>query len=320
MPRKPLEYNATCTAREEISNGLDVFRVRPDDQDAIETFVPGQYTVLGMNHPEKGPVSRMYSIASPPDTLPDYFEYYVRHVDEPESDNPLTHLLFTLQPGDRLWMGKKAKGNFTVEHEVGEDDPRLRICVSAGTGLAPFTSMVFHAHARNKPLNRYLVMQGAKFPEDLGYREQLESIMNPSGQPPRYFPSVSRREMGAPDWPDEALRGRVESHLEPGRIEGLEQRAGLEPGFIRPENAVVFICGLQGTIATATLHLLHRGFVPRELKLRKAIGIPDEVPASLFFEQYDSNPILDLKDEELMNECRRRLAENGVPLEPTPVE
>ncbi|MEQ8819182.1 MAG: FAD-binding oxidoreductase [Sumerlaeia bacterium] len=313
MVRKPLDYKATILEREDIAKDLAIFRIRPEFEGFPETFVPGQYTLLGLNHPEKGSVQRAYSIASPPDDLPDFMDFYVRRVAKPASDNPLTHLLFELGAGDRIYLGSKIRGNFTLEHELGRpDDPRLKICVAAGTGLAPFTSMVFHEHRNGRDVSEFLVLHGASYPNQLGYMREMESIMNGDPDRLRYFPTISRE----PDAPWAFDRGRVETFFEEDKLEDLERRAGLEPGFLTPDNAVVFICGLQGTIASTLTRLLHRGFVPAERKLRRALWIPEDVSGSLFFEQYDAEPILDLKDEELMVDCRDRLERAGVKLAP----
>lgn len=310
MARKPLVYNARVIRRIDVADGLAIFRVRPDEP-YIETFTPGQYIVLGMNHGEKGPVSRAYSIASPPHLLPE-MDFYIRFVKDPATDNPLTHLSFTLNEGDRLFMGPKVRGHFTVEHEVGEADERLRLCVAAGTGLAPFTSMVFeHFHTKG-PTDQYLVLHGASYPHDLGYREEMVALLNRSRPAPRYFPTVSR-DPGNEPW--NGLRGRVETLLQAGRLEELERQAGLAPGHLAPQHAVVFCCGLQGTISGTLVNLLDRGFVPRELKLRNALWIPHDTPASFFFEQYDAEPILDLHDEAMLEGLRERLRHAGVRLE-----
>ena len=114
-------------------------------------FVPGQYCVLGMNNaekPELGSVRRSMSIASAPeDDGP--IEFYVRWVAKPESENPLTHLLWKLKDGDRMYMRPVAAGVFTVKDTVGLDDPRIRVMVAAGTGSAPFVSMVRSELRRN---------------------------------------------------------------------------------------------------------------------------------------------------------------------------
>lgn len=317
MAKKPIEYNATVVRRIDLADGLAIFRVRAD-QPHFDTFEPGQYTVLGLNHPQKGPVLRAYSIASPPQTLPAHLDFYVRYVREPASDNPLTHLLFDLRDGDRIHLGTKIKGHFTVGHELGPDDRRLRVCVAAGTGLAPFASMVLDAVNRGKDPREFLVLHGASYPHDLGYREEMHRALDAGGGARRYFPTVSR-DPGDGAWPADGWRGRVESFFEPEKIVRLERAAGLPPGFLAPRNAVVFICGLTGTIANTLVRLLDRGFVPAELKVRNALRIPRETPASLFFEQYDTEPVLDLANEPFLEECRDRLRRAGVVLDAAPV-
>lgn len=317
MAKKNIDYNATVAKRIDLADGLSIFRVRADEPH-FDTFVPGQYTVLGLNHPEKGPVLRAYSIASPPQTLPGYLEFYVRYVRLPASDNPLTHLLFKLKEGDRIHMGSKVKGHFTVEHALPHGDGRMRVCVAAGTGLAPFTSMVFDEIHRGGDAREFLVLHGASYPHDLGYREEMHRALNPPGKAPRYFPTISR-DPGNGAWPADGWRGRVESFFEPEKILCLEHAAGLPPGFLKPANAAVLICGLTGTIASTLINLLDRGFVPGELKVRNALRIPKETPASLHFEQYDTEPVLDLANEALLEDCRERLRRAGVLLDAAPV-
>jgi ferredoxin--NADP+ reductase len=314
MARKPLELNATLIRRFDLAEGLTIFRVRPEAHD-FQTFEPGQYVVLGLNHPEHGPVQRSYSIASPPQTLPEYLDFYVRYVVRPASENPLTHLLFNLREGDRLFMGPKFRGKFTISSEVGVDDPRLRVLVAAGTGLAPFTSMVFDHLKRLGPTSQYLVLHGASYPHDMGYRAELEAALNSDPTKKRYFPTISR-DPGGDAWPEDGFRGRVESFFGEEKLALLEKAAGLPVGFIRPANAVVFICGLTGTIANTLVRLLDRGFLPRELKLRNALHVPADAPASLFFEQYDTEPVLDVKNEAAMEPYRAQLRAAGVALEP----
>jgi hypothetical protein len=70
---------------------------------------------------------------------------------------------------------------------------------------------------------------------------------------------------------------------------------------------VVLVCGLQGTIGQSILRLAGRGFVPAEKKIRKALEIPETLPASLFFEQYDSDPVIDLEDQQVVARLRADL-------------
>ena len=242
---KPLAYNATLVERVDVTDALTLFRVQPDQMpDKRPWFVPGQYCVLGLNNeerPELGSVRRSMSIASAPeDDGP--VEFYIRFVAKPESENPLTHLLWKLKNGDRMYMRAVAAGVFTVKDTVGVDDPRIRVMVAAGTGSAPFVSMV-RSELRRDPaadLSRWVLLHGASYPADLGYRDELMRLVEVNKL--RYWGTVSRPKE-APDWRGDT--GRVEAFFEPARLADLEQRLGLAPGGFTPENVVIFICGLR---------------------------------------------------------------------------
>lgn len=312
MAQRPVTYNGTITDWQSLTESLAIFRVRQDKP--FETFVPGQYTVLGRNFAETS-VSRAYSIASAPETVADGLEFYIRRVPVPASEQPLTHLLFECKVGDQVWVGPKPRGHFTIEHCVGEHDDRYQIFVAAGTGLAPFVSMALsHRNRHGKVNERHVMLHGCSYECDLGYRAEMEALLNIEGRT-RYIPTISR-----PDSAWTGARGRVETLFQNDGVTELEQRLGFSKGFIRPENAVVYICGLTGTISNTIAALLDRGYIPEERKLRNALWIPAETKGALFFEQYDSDPVLDIKNEELMAALRRRLADAGVRLqEPEPV-
>jgi ferredoxin--NADP+ reductase len=297
MP-KVLEYNATLAGRDDLTDALGIFRVVPDEPFPTEGpwFVPGQYMVLGLNNeeePELAGVQRPMSIASAPED-PSHVEFYIRFVSQPASRNPFTHQLWKRQEGDRIFIRPKAKGHFTVEHAVGPDDSRRKVFVSAGTGLAPFVSIVRSARNRapGRDLGEFVILHGASYDADLGYREELERLAREEGL--HYVPTVSRAAQ-CEGW--SGAQGRAEDQFRADRIDEFEQRAGFAPGELRPDRAVLFVCGLQGTIGASIERLLGRGFVPDEKKLRRALEVPEETPASIYFEQYDSDPVIDLTDE-----------------------
>lgn len=308
---KPQPYNATVVKRENLTDLLAIFRIQPDaapgqDREAVvPEFAAGQYAVLGANNEkesEKGFTRRAYSIASPPGERR-WMDFYIRYVEHPDSDNPLTHLLWEMKEGSRLWVGPKITGFFTLENTIGKEDDRLKVFVAAGTGLAPFVSIIkncmFQEPDTRDILRRFVVLHGASHPHDLGYQEDLQRVMNDVQQ--RYFPTISRPHLN-PDWSGDT--GRVETFFDEEKLETLEKRIGRQPGILVPEKSVVYICGLQGTIAQTLIRLLRRGFVPNEKRLRRALQIPDNLRPSLFFEQYDEVPIIDLKDEEFVRQLR----------------
>jgi ferredoxin--NADP+ reductase len=293
---RTLEYNATLEAKVDMSEVLSVFKVVPDTPiPEGRWFVPGQYLTLGLNNeekPELGSVRRAMSIASAPQQRKT-IDFYIRYVSKPESDNPLTHLLWKLQPGDRLSMTTRAVGRFTIDDTIGLEDKRLKILVAAGTGLAPFTSMVEADIAADPKadLSQYVLLHGASYPPEIGYKERLEQLGRENGL--HYFPTISRPKE-APEWTGHT--GRVEDFFKADRIAGLEEAIGLAPGGLNPDNAVIYICGLTGTIAMTIERLLGRGFVPFHRKIRRALGFDDSVESTIYYEQYDNEPVLKIKD------------------------
>lgn len=299
-----LDYNATLVEREDLSDALAIFKVKPDEPvSGRGWFVPGQYMVLGLNNeakPELGSVRRPMSIASSPQQT-DTIDFYIRYVAHPESDNPLTHLLWAAKSGDRIYARVRPTGHFTVRHCVGESDDRLKVFVAAGTGLAPFLSQVESEVALDPgvSLAGSAILHGASYPNELGYRERLEQLARDNWL--RYLPTISRPKQ-APQWSGDS--GRVEDFFRPQRLEALEAALGLDAGQFCPERVAVFICGLNGTIATTIERLLPRGFVPDNRRFRKALELAEDTPASVFFEQYDSTPIVDVRNEDEVRRLR----------------
>jgi ferredoxin--NADP+ reductase len=280
---KPVVYNATLVGREDLSPSLALFRVLPDEVPPPERpwFESGQYVSLGLNVDDPAAphaTLRPYSIASAPEERR-WVELYIRLASVPESPEPFTPLLWPLRVGDRLYASPKIAGRFTETHTVGAADRRMRVFAAAGTGIAPFVSAARSAAARGRDdlLARMVLLHGASHAHELGYRRDLEALV-PRGL--RYVPTVSRP-ADNPDW-----TGHV------GRVETLFDR---EP--FAPQEAVVYVCGFTGTITSTVERLVRRGFVPEDRRLRRLLQVPEGAPASLFYEQYDTTPIVDPKDE-----------------------
>lgn len=297
---KRLTYNATLTRRVDFTPKLAAFHVRYDEPiDHDPPFVAGQYVALGLNNdakPELGGVRRSMSIASAPEQR-EALEFYIRFVDRPESRNPLTHLLWRMKEGDRIFVTRRPVGKFTLKDTVGESSTRIQVYVAAGTGLAPFLSMIRSRKIRapNADMSRIVLIHGASYPADHCYAEELRCYAAENGL--RYFPSISRPGE-APEWTGDT--GRAEDYFLPRRLEALESAAGLAPGQLTPSTAVVLVCGLQGTIARCVERLARRGFVPFHRKIRRALGLHDELAESLWWEQYDAEPVIDITNEEIV--------------------
>jgi len=157
------QYNATITYFEPTHSDLWVLRVRPDHGDV--SHVPGQYASLALGYWEERVddaedhhlverwdklVRRSYSISSPMFDEHGYLtgavgatelEFYIVLV-PPSHDNVpgLTPRLALKRPGDRIYLGSKVAGRYTLAPVV---DPRTTVLFfSTGTGEAPHNAMV----------------------------------------------------------------------------------------------------------------------------------------------------------------------------------
>ncbi len=307
MALKPIAYNAVLSRRVDHTPELTSFFVTYDQPlEQRPLFVPGQYVALGLNNeavPELGSVRRSMSICSAPEET-EQFEFYIRWVAKPESDNPLTHLLWKMKVGDRMFMTRKPVGKFTVEDTCGATDGRIKLFVAAGTGLAPFVSMVRSLALRDPgaDMSKLVLLHGASYPADICYREELEGYA--ANNRLRYLKTVSRPKEAA-DWKGDV--SRVEDYFVRDRLGDLERAIGLAPGGLRPENVAILICGLQGTIAQTIIRLAHRGFVPFDRKIRKALDVPEAQASAMWWEQYDTEPVIDLENPDIVGQLKSDL-------------
>src|SRR5262249_15622838 len=141
--------------------------------------------------------------------------------------------------GDRIYLRPVPVGVFTIKNTIGEDDSRLRVLVAAGTGLAPFISIIRSELRRKREadVSRYVLLHGGSYGRDLGYRDGLLRLSRSNGL--QYWATVSRpRE--CPDWKGDV--GRVESYFGPANLAKLERRLGLPAGGFTPRTVAVFVC------------------------------------------------------------------------------
>lgn len=155
-------YNATITQFEPTHSDLWVLRVKPDHGDA--SYIPGQYASLGLGYWEdriddavdpdldekwEKLIRRSYSISHPifepsgylaPGDTDGELEFYIVLVRADENHVPaLTPRLALKQPGDRIYLGPKVAGRYTLQSVI---DPSTTVVFFAtGTGEAPHNSM-----------------------------------------------------------------------------------------------------------------------------------------------------------------------------------
>jgi ferredoxin--NADP+ reductase len=302
----PLEYNATIVERVDLTDALSIYLILPDRLPTNPWFSAGQYCVLGLNNlddPALGSVRRSMSIASPPESGGP-IEFYIRWVAKPESKNPLTRLLWRLRRGDRIYIRTVAAGVFTIADTIGIEDRRMRVLVASGTGVAPFVSMVRSEVHRNRgaDLSGWVLLHGASRDAELGYRQELLGLSATNRL--HYWGTISRP-TDTSQWAGDV--GRVEAFFETARLRELERRLNLGPDGFAPNNVVVYVCGLTGTITTTMDRLIERGFIPHAPLIREALGVPSDAKDSLFFELYDPAPLIDVKNPSVVQPLRARM-------------
>ena len=247
---------AKLTYRTDIAPDLSILRIQPADGSLVPEFKAGQFVTLGLQFPGEDKITyRAYSIASPPEERR-YFELYIKLAREPVMGK-FTSALFDLKLGDTMYWRKPA-GAFTLEEKKadGSKDARQLVLVASGTGLAPFVSYILHLRSA-KSDRKVVLLHGAKYAQELGYRDIFEGIANLNGKFV-YIPTVSR--------PDHELSKGWEGRT--GRVETLLSRSGGQSALdnalgqvVNPENSFFHVCGYQGTIDAVVSTLAPLGFV-----------------------------------------------------------
>lgn len=241
-------YNATITLFEPTHSDLWRLKVKPDHGDT--SHLPGQYATLGLGYWEPRVddatdlglddkwlkmIRRSYSISSPMfdehGYLSDYaagdeLEFYIVLV-APTDDNvpALTPRLALKRPGDRIFLGSKVAGRYTLAPVV--DPTRTCVFFSTGTGEAPHNAMVTELlrKGHHGPMvSAVTVRQWA----DLGYRTEHEKLA--ARYPNYHYMPLPTRE---PDFPKTYLQDVITGDM-------LTSHFGVE---LDPETTDVFLCG-----------------------------------------------------------------------------
>jgi ferredoxin--NADP+ reductase len=232
------KYNAVVVAKNALTPDLFIIKVKPDKPSP--EFISGQYVLLGIssNVPRRAGsepefkeskpdrmVLRAYSIASS-GSEPGLLEFYISVV----ANGALTPRLVGLQPGDRLMVGDKIRGFFTLETVPKEH--KTVVLAATGTGLAPYVSML-RRHAVQPYPFRFVVLHGAPRSWELGY---LEELRLQSRYLPRvtYIPSITRTKED-PWWTGDS--GRITRYFQ-GDL--LREKCEVE---FDPAVTSVFLCG-----------------------------------------------------------------------------
>jgi len=250
-------YNAQLEEVTIVNDDLRILRVRADG--GAPFFEPGQYTILGLGfwEPRHEDIpddphtqaelhklcKRAYSMSSPmlddqgfllPPTECHFLEFYVVLIRDAGDHAPaLTPRLFALEPGDRLFVGPKVTGHYTL-HNVKPDDNC--VFVSTGTGEAPHNAMVAQLLS-NGHQGQLVSVTCTRFRHDLGYQQQHHQLEK-QHENYRYLTLTTREEENLdPSAPNYVGKQYIQDYFKSG---GLERDGGL---VLDPEHTHVFLCG-----------------------------------------------------------------------------
>lgn len=188
-------YNAAISHIRAHNEDLWVMKVKPDQP--IDPFSAGQYTTLALGYWEpraddandeidddqrKKLARRSYSVSSSivdretgelVDAHPEDVEFYVVKVRPGEEEIPaLTPRMFTKEEGDRIFMGRKFTGRYTLE---GVELHHKVVFLSTGTGEAPQNAMTAELLRRGHT-GPILNLVCVRYRDDLAYVPEQEIV------------------------------------------------------------------------------------------------------------------------------------------------
>lgn len=211
------------------------------------TFKPGQFVRLGIEKDFGEGTSyegRPYSMASLP-TDP-YLEFFVVEVQGGKVSGALTSLM----PGQCCYLEPDLWGSMIPERIPGGN---TLWCISSGTGLAPFISILQDENTWKQWPNIVLV-HSVRYSEDLAYSHQIQEFTDDSrfGANPKnsfcYVPVITREAT-------QFLSQRIPALIECGALEETaEQR-------LNPEQSRVLLCGNPEMVKAVRELLKTKGFV-----------------------------------------------------------
>ncbi|HYT87125.1 MAG TPA: ferredoxin--NADP reductase [Gemmataceae bacterium] len=253
-------YNATLVWERRANPDLAIMRIRPDFP--LPVHKAGQYSTLGLGNweprvpgcqdetlvanEEMRLVRRAYSISCSvldegnvllDRSNVDWLEFYIVLVRESDKEKPpaLTPRLFFLKEGDRLFLGEKITGHYTLDSVQPGD---AVVFLGTGTGEAPHNYMLWELLCRGYQ-GRTLSACCVRYRRDLAYVAIHEELMR---RYPNYtYLSLTTREV-------ETIKQKVyiQDLITSGQ---LEERLGAP---LDPARTHVFLCGNPKMIGVPT--------------------------------------------------------------------
>lgn len=243
-------YNATISTIRRHNDDLWVMRITPDEP--LDPFEAGQYTTLGLGFWEPRADQAMEDFEGAPDQLeklarrsysvsssiiddggdlveaqPDDVEFYIVQVPPGEEEIPaLTPRIFMKGLGDRIFMGRKFTGRYTLAGVESDDNV---VFLSTGTGEAPQNAMTAEL-LRRRHEGRILNVVCVRYRRDLAYLEQ-QSVVEEK------FPNYRYEAITTREPENEGNKVYIQDLVQSGRLEEMLDAP------LDPETTHVFLCG-----------------------------------------------------------------------------
>jgi len=245
-------YNATVAWLKKPNPELMIVRVQPDFP--VPAHLPGQYCSLGLGNweprfpgaqeenlkpeDESKMIRRAYSISFPvldetgklfpaqPETWLEFYIVLVKQAGEGQKPPGLTPRLFMLRQGDRLNIGDKITGYFTLEGVKSTDTV---LFLSTGTGEAPHNYMLWEL-LRRRHEGRILSACCVRYQRDLGYLDTHRRLME-------MFPNYTYLSLTTREALPGGRKVYIQDLIASGQLEELVGRA------LDPAATHVFLCG-----------------------------------------------------------------------------
>jgi ferredoxin/flavodoxin---NADP+ reductase len=202
----------------------------------VEPFEAGQFGRLGLVINDEF-VARSYSFVNPPQEPP--LEFYSITV----PGGLLSNRLAKLEPGDTVWVSRKAAGFLTLSQI--QNAPNLWL-LSTGTAVGPFLSLL-KTEELWQQFSHVVLAHSVRTAQELTYQDVIQAICEQHPQRFTMIPLVSREEYQG------AIHGRITTAIADGR---MEQKTGLT---ITPELSQVMLCGNPDMVRDTTALLKERG-------------------------------------------------------------
>ena len=250
-------YNATIVDIIWQHEKLACFRIKPDFD--LPEYKSGQYTTLGLGHwearhkdavPEKGldekKVRRLgrraYSVSHPmangegelysPGDL-DFLEFYIVLVTGVEGEPAplLTPRLFLLNVGDRVHVGQRFTGKYTLDcmNDIRDDENSLVVFAGTGTGEGPHNHMIWEL-LRTDYKGQIACINVVRYKNDLTYEPIYRTLE-------KKYPRLSYHSLTTRESDTVSNKVYAQDYLASG---AFEKNLGRK---LDPANTHLFLCG-----------------------------------------------------------------------------